>query len=541
MTRAIMTPAITYTLWLEEPCLLAAPGGDPNTESSLDYIPGGAMRGALAAAYLRDGGDDTQFTTLFLNGRVRFLNAYPDLDGRTLPPPRAWAMKKDDERTVYNRLVTTAREEVEKDLPQGFKTPFIRPLSATADGEVWSAKIEHEIAVHTARNRPKGRAIEGDSDSALFRYRALARGQRFTGAVVLDEDLTDDEMGKVVKLLKGAKLTLGGSHMAGYGLTQVEDVTPHEQWREGAGPPPAVAAGESFIVYLTAPTILYDPRTGQPTGSILPFLPGNAADCDKTYTIQDSYAGAGWVGGFNKHRGLPLSQQWAVQMGSTWRVTTTRAISAGELRALEHSGIGVRREEGFGRVLFGPQWPGTLAKRENSSQSIQVNPPAEAKDATSPVGEALLTQMNKRLAQGKLDRLLTVAVNNKAQPDNIRGHLSRSQFGRLMVRIRQEPQGGKFMGFIHYLEGTKQRKSADDQFRKYTVEHKNFRDFLRELAEEPHTVWDKIGATPEKMPHIGLVAYDFRAESAGDSMAHHYTVRYISELCRRLAKLEVGQ
>lgn len=531
-----MTRAITYTLWLEEPCLLAAPGGDPNTESSLDYIPGGAVRGALVAAYLRDGGDDARFTTLFLSGRVRFLNAYPYLDGRTLPSPRAWAMKKDDERTVYNRLVKTAREEVEKELPQGFKPSFIRPLLAIEGNQVQYPQIEHEITVHTARNRPKGRSIEGDADSALFRYQALARDQRFAGAVVFDDDLPSDELDEVRKLLHGATLALGGSHMAGYGLTQVEDVTPPEPWREGAGPPPAVAAGESFIVYLTAPAILYDPRTGQPTGSILPFLPGDAADCDKTYTIQDSYAGAGWVGGFNKHRGLPLSQQWAVQMGSTWRVTTTRAISAAELAKLEHSGIGVRREEGFGRVLFGTQWPGTLAKREISLQSIPVNRPAEAKDAASPAGEALLTQMNKRLAQGQLDRLLTLAVNDKARPGNIRGHLSRSQFGRLMVRIRQEPQGGKFEGFINYLEGTKKRKSADDQFRKYAVGGENFRDFLQKLVKDPQTIWDKIEARSEQMPRIGHDTYAFPT-----ALAHDYTVRYISELCRRLAKLEVEQ
>src|SRR5690606_37239138 len=47
----IMSRVITYTLTLEEPCLLAAPGGDPNTEQSLPYIPGGAVRGALAAAF----------------------------------------------------------------------------------------------------------------------------------------------------------------------------------------------------------------------------------------------------------------------------------------------------------------------------------------------------------------------------------------------------------------------------------------------------------------------------------------------------------
>ncbi len=91
-------------LTLEEPCLLAAPGGDPNTESSLDYIPGGALRGALAAAYRRNGNDaGPTFENLFLSGKARYLNAYPLLDGRTLPAPRAWTKLKDAGEDVYNR------------------------------------------------------------------------------------------------------------------------------------------------------------------------------------------------------------------------------------------------------------------------------------------------------------------------------------------------------------------------------------------------------------------------------------------------------
>lgn len=529
-----MTRAITYTLWLEEPCLLAAPGGDPNTESSLDYIPGGAMRGALAAAYLRGGGDEDQFVTLFLSGGARFLNAYPYLDGRTLPPPRAWATKKENETTVYNRLVDTARDEVEEGLPQGFKAPFIRPPAGAEDNTVLSPKVEHEIAVHTARNRQKGRAIDADpqGQSALFRYRALARDQQFAGAIVLDDALPAAGVTRLEELLKGATLLLGGSQMAGYGLTQVEDVTPHEPWREEAGLPPAVAAGESFILYLTAPAILYNPRTGQPTSDIRLFLPGDPANCEENYTIRDSYTAAGWVGGFNKHRGLPLPQQWAVQMGSTWRITTHRALSTDALAELEDSGIGVRREEGFGRLLFVPQWPATLARAEDAL-SIQVKRPAAAA-AASPEDARLLARMNERLARRELDRRLTLAVNDKARPDKIRGHLSRSQFGRLMVRIRQEPRAGDFAGFTNYLEGTKKRKSADDQFRKYTVGGDNFRDYLSGLAREPECVWQEIGAEAVQPTQIGPSGDDYQA-----GLAHEYTIRFISDLCRQLSKREV--
>ncbi len=517
-----MTKAITYTLRLEEPCLLAAPGGDPNTESSLDYIPGGAMRGALAAAYLRAHGEDALFAPLFLSGRARFLNAYPYLEGRALPSSRAWAMKKDDDKTVYNRLIETERDEVEKELPQGFKPLFVWPMTAVGDLPMQTPDIAHEIAVHTARNRQKGRAIENDADSALFRYRALARDQCFAGAIVLEDDLPAGEVARLMALLEGQSLLLGGSQTAGYGLMGVEDVRSHAAWREAQGSAVAVGAEESFVVYLTAPAILYDPATGQPTSDIRPFLPGNPQEYAANYTFEDRYATTIWVGGFNKHRGLPLSQQWAVQMGSTWRIKTKQALSAGDLAALERRGIGLRREEGFGRLLFSPPWPGQpfTTKKVELFRRPAVSAPAS-------VSDDLLTRMKERMARRELDQRLALAVTSKSQT-TVRGHLSRSQFGRLMVRIRQEADKNDLQGFVAYLESTKKRKSADDQFRKYSVDGKNFRDFLTELAEKPESVWDKIGA--EEAHRIS------RAE-----VAHSYTVRYISDLCRQLAKREVGQ
>ena len=519
-----MTQAITYTLRLEEPCLLAAPGGDPNTESSLDYIPGGAVRGALAAAYLRARGEDTSFAPLFLNGRALFLNAYPYLAARALPSSRAWAMKKDDDKTVYNRLIETERDEVEKGLPQGFKPLFVWPMTAVGGSPMQTPDIAHEIAVHTARNRQKGRAIKDDPDneSALFRYRALARDQCFAGAIVVDDDLPTGEVDKLLALLEGQSLLLGGSHTAGYGLMGVEDVQLHDAWREAAGAPPAVGAEKSFDVYLTAPAILYHPVTGQPTTDIRPFLPGNLQDYEANYAIKEeaSYTATTWVGGFNKHRGLPLSQQWAVQMGSTWRIKTTQALSADELAAWERRGIGLRREEGFGRLLFSPTWPSqpfTTEKVNLLSRPAHSEVAAESDD--------LLTRMNKRLARGELDRRLALAVTSKSQT-TVRGHLSRSQFGRLMVRIRHEAGADNLDRFLVYLRGTYDRKSADDQFRKYTVDGKNFRDFLKELAERPETVWDKIGAGDSAVPQIGLDAYDFRAE-----LAHSYTCLLYTSRC----------
>lgn len=548
-----MTKAITFNLILEEAGLLGAPGGDPNTESSFGFIPGSALRGALAAAWLRAGlADDSQFHDLFLNGRVRYLNAYPRLEERLRPTPRSWAIRKDGveaedddyvrdddvERLtpVYDRVDDDRRAEVEADLPEGVKDAFVTidapPPGPAARRRAAPARVDFEIAVHTARNREYGRARENDPQSALFRYRALARDQAFAGVIVADDDVDLTQLNKLLgaddgvdltqpeKLLPGT-LLLGKSQKAGYGLTRVEAVADAADWREIDGPRPGdVAAGEMFIVRLAGDAILYEPGTGRPTTDIRHSLPGGPDG----YDIVHSFAAASWVGGFNKQWGLPLSQQWATRMGSVWVLKANGPFAAAEMRKLEQTGIGMRTTEGFGRVIFepaGPVGPIGLGK----SESIM------ARKAATATGHAdLLQRMNERLVRAELDRLLVVAVNELAGKS--RGHLSRSQLGRLQVRIRHEADTANFDDFTRYLDGTTRRKSADDQFRKFTVGGRNFRTMLGELVANPPTVWGKFVPEGWQPPKIGDKAFLYNT----NELSHAYTVRFIANLCRQLSK-----
>lgn len=532
-----MTRVLTYTLTLEEPCLLAAPGGDPNTESSLNYIPGGAVRGALVAAHRRNSNTlGNAFDDLFLSGKVRYLNAYPLLDDcRALPTPRAWTKLKDKGEMVYNRAEEKQFLYADQEIPSGVGAEFV-----TFAESVKKPKIVFEIAVHTARNRGMGRSIEGDADSALFRYRALARDQQFTGAIVIEDEI---DTTRLEELLVGS-LLLGGSHFAGYGLAGVSDVGKPENWREVANSPLDIPADGSFVVYLASHAILYHPDTGQPTGDILLFLP----DGPGGYEIEHSFAAADWVGGFNKQRGLPLSQQWALQMGSAWVVKTDRPLSVEQIAKLERSGIGARTEEGFGRLVINPQWPQQAFEiGKYSAPPLTKDVPKPPDDKPAPA-HPLLAQMNERIARAELDRRLAVKVNELADPDRVRGRLSRSQLGRLQVRIRREAGKDNFNDFLAYLEGTRKRKSADDQLRKYTVDSRNFRVFLEELAgkpsddkekkpaddkeKKPETVWDFLDK--DVLPSISSEPINVRTKP----LTHEYTVKFIANLCRQLSKLE---
>jgi len=62
---------LPYTLTLNAPAIMTSLGGDPNSARTLPFIPGSAIRGAVARA-LGDPGDDAEkqesFQKLVLGG-----------------------------------------------------------------------------------------------------------------------------------------------------------------------------------------------------------------------------------------------------------------------------------------------------------------------------------------------------------------------------------------------------------------------------------------------------------------------------------------
>ncbi len=91
--------ALVFELRLLEPLLIGDPlSGDPNSATTLDFIPGSVLRGALIEQYLKQPGyttDDVEFRSLFFE-QARFLHAYPAREQiRFLPTPLSWHREKD--------------------------------------------------------------------------------------------------------------------------------------------------------------------------------------------------------------------------------------------------------------------------------------------------------------------------------------------------------------------------------------------------------------------------------------------------------------
>jgi CRISPR-associated protein Csx10 len=354
-----------FVLTLRAPALLGSLEGDPDGATTLDFIPGSVLRGAVARS-LRAGARGS-FQEIVLGGAVRYLHAFPVRDGqRSVPTPISLRVEKnaDLERdTVFDLAAFDGRpgedHETDDQWPGGSlgRLPAEYLRLAAQPG---LARARRSARVHQQRDRVSGRPRTETARGrpvavgTIFTYESLDADQTFAGAVLVQGDsdaALAERFASVREALEGTIL-IGRSRRAGYGGDAVitwGDARTREVEDEGVLRR-AVSAGGLFRVLLTAPCIVRSRETGQvdPTAlreEITRRLGGRAV-------VERVRWDAVQVGGFNRTWGLELPQALAVEAGSVLVLRATQTFPLQDLLALEHGGLGERTIEGFGRFCF---------------------------------------------------------------------------------------------------------------------------------------------------------------------------------------------
>lgn len=496
--------ALTFDLQLLEPLLATGlGGGDPNSAVGFEFIPGSAIRGMVISRYMKlnpvDAGN-SDFRHLFLDDRVRFLNAYPQVRGkRFLPKPLSWHVEKDKDNMIYDFAVEEAVGEAQW---QRIKQPFCDVWQN--DEGICRAEMlspDRNIGIHTARE-DRQKTTKGKSE--VFRYDALAPEQTFCGVILAE----DDDLQILKPLLpEGILVGFGGSHLAGYGKTRLIHAKIQDDWQEYAQ-----VGGEidSIIVTLLSDALIRDPLSGSYSGDLYPLI---GRDTKQAFTSTRL------VGGFNRKWNLPLPQTQAIRAGSVFVYPPDPDLLA-RLQILKNAGIGERRSEGFGR--FAINWH-KGAKIKPFSRSMPTQPlPFILTDETS---KNLARQMAKRMLREKLDQKLISVTNNTKirRPPNTP---SNSQLSRMRIISRRALLQNNPAIIIQHLDGLK--KTARDQFQHAWIGDVRLDNWLRERAENVNSIWQIINV--DRIPSIGGIEADLNALSLD------YTVFLIERILRQAQK-----
>lgn len=462
--------AITFLVELHEPLLATQiQNGEANSSVSYPFIPGSMIRGAVIGRYLtkhalRDADMDEHFSRLFLNGQVRYLNAYPYANQfRALPKPLSWFCRKEEAGDPQADIYDFAHQ---KRTGEPFKSPGGGDFVWQTSDSVWLGSPEMIGLVHNTSQDPN---YKDEKNSQVYRYEALASGQLYAGAIVAEDGALLTEL---ETLLKIGQFNLGGSYTAGYGRVAFTSITLETDWQEFT---PITADQEQyneyddpdneggylgnepqFAILTCLSDLIWRDTNGQTNGAL--ETPSGRKPTSAFYRLRP-------VGGFNRKWGLPLPQSWAIQAGSVF-VFPPECYE--ELTAWVRDGIGERQAEGFGRVALNWQ------NRENIRQGRRPDSPtAVPEEPMSAESQQLAQDMANCQLQALVEQQLVVRVQELSQFQALPkpAHLSRA---RLAARLAW--QKGDLREIADYFAGLS--PTAVKQWERARISNQNFKQWI---------------------------------------------------------------
>lgn len=393
------THVLPFRILLTARALLPSGGGDPNLVETNDWIPGGAILGAIAWLWVNRKGRDEGFRRVFVDGGVRFLDAFleaPDDSSpeRLLPVPCSVRRLKADPGSG----IDLAESEIGGPRPDD-------PLSRLSgrfgrlDGELGLATVATELRLHhaNANDLRFGRALGSDvpGGGAFFAYESVSADQAFRGALIgskADLETVRELCPSETRLAVGRSINAeyGGSGLLTWGeVSALESVTPEwAGWRrreEGRAPDGPLPPSGPALLRITCLSRLVGvneqghPVAGLPLDEIRRVLSASETSPVDARVVR-CWTRSGLVSGFRGHLRVPRAQVPCLLAGSVFELSVSGDVAHDGPARLEREGLGLRKEEGFGRVAVnrhGRPHPVEVAPETDESDE-ERNEPAES-------------------------------------------------------------------------------------------------------------------------------------------------------------------
>ena len=403
---------------------------------TLTYIPGSSIRGYVIGRFVQDN-SLPDYKQALLSDDCRFLNAYSSFgtaEERQLliPPLKGFYEDKtgDEPKKLVNVVVNS-------------DPPGTHKRSSLGDG-VLLYKKDNDDNVITMKTyslvkgsdlRIRINADRQGSETALFRNDYIAPGHEFTGYIaVQDANLADE----IIKRF-GDEIKIGNARTSGYGRCKVidgpslEDAFPYSRL--------AVEESQESSCYmaLLSNTVMRN-ELGEYCGLNKEKLGGLMGV--KKLEIERCATSLADVRGYNRTWGGHIPSVKMYDKGSVFKLKYEGSADIGKLNALMEEGIGVRRNEGFGQILFIKDYDQIKYRVKGtetltSSASIQLE--KEDEEVLKRIARSYYCKM---IEEAMVTRVAAAGSNNN--PIQLKG-VSKSQLGTLEAlasSFRYNPEEG---------------------------------------------------------------------------------------------------
>lgn len=431
--------------------------------TTLDFIPGNVFLGIVAKSYDKFGANAME---VFHSGKVRFGDAHPVAKDqpqlRTLRVPASLYYPKLqglDGKLYVHHCYKRENDEPKQQLKQCRNGFYAFGVGTEACGAV----VEKSFAIKSAYDSVMRRS----RDEQMYGYESIDQGTKFLFDIEVDSDTLADD----IKAALEGQRHVGRSRTAQYGLVNIKETDYQEP---GSTSSLVTLDGGSYAtVYADGRLIFFDnddELTFQPTAEQLGIENGEI-DWEKSQVRTFQYAP------WNGRRHTRDADRMGIEKGSVFVVKIN-----GEKPDFASRYVGSYQNEGFGKVIYNPQFLEACLEKNGEATVSLKTPGAEAMScgaATAINGATPLLQYLERKRQNnEEDEEIYRKVNEFVSKycDRFNGERFASQWGA----IRSIAMQGKGYDDIHealfekekgYLShGQAQPKWEERDRRKYLEE-----------------------------------------------------------------------
>jgi hypothetical protein len=416
---------------------------------TLKFFRGSTIRGYVITQLSKNPDFESYKGELF-SGKIRFLNAYPCVNGKeTVPSLKGFYEDKSETegRKKLNNVIT-------EDVIPGYKRAALGRFCYIDDEHTDECTIVYsDVEVSDDLNINIGRE---DAKRNVFRSQYIRKNQTFSGYIVFNDDVDENLTDKVASTLD-QNIYIGNRRSAGYGeciCTQKEltDNTPYSELCTAVG-------GEDLYMVLLSDTVMLD-ENGEPTGLNLQEL-ASKLGCD-TLTIEKCATSTVDIRGYNSIWQSAIPSAIMYEAGSVFHLKASSPIASEKLRMLEKSGIGIRKDEGFGQIAFMGNYAQIgykLAAKKSTQEQHNTLTYGKQIDIENDIKIALSGLMRNRLEKEIERYVVDKDLGLSGISDSKRGLLM-----SMCMELQYQPSqaGAQLIKFVDHQQEKDERKKVHD-------------------------------------------------------------------------------
>jgi len=460
---------LRYKIKTKAPILIADNVKNTNIIMTSEFIPGSAILGMLAGSYIKsksliDAHRTDQFYDWFLNNKLLFSNAYvvtKDKDDEFINFPIPFSIKelKNEKEIVYDLLYYETTEQ----------TKAVPGFGRLENDKILKQKVAKNLNFHH-KHDPETRRPESEK---FFNYETISKNQVFEGQIVGEKEYLQHFLQAFDKKQKGY---LGRSKNTQYGEVTFEICSDQpEEFNSDIKNWNVKSSGNVSLTFLSN-TIIYNEYGYSITDRN--ELRNYLSDVLETNVqIQKAFIKSRDVENFISVWRLRKPSESCFLAGSCFVLEIENADQKNLIK-LQQEGIGERRGEGFGRIVFG--WQGSKEKiiKDDNEYVEKYKKPGENKDLPIMTKNILKKIIQDYVLKGIEVRAISEARKFIKEKDQNKGLPSKTFIGRLELAVNKKKDHASLKT---ELDKINKRKPAHDKFVKCDNKNKNLFQFLNDL------------------------------------------------------------